>query len=533
MDPELKAALRGLKPGSKEYQAALKKYTTDKAAREENAAAASALRQRGSEDAAAKRKREDDDAGAERSRKERAEKDERDRLTGIVTAGSVATGLGSGLVGAKYADKVASKAADDVLAARGEGVTRLAKAARAINPQSPNATGLYRDIGTAADKSGVLNPRVSPYGTSLIGGGLLAGGAYSSFDRAPQAKSDIERAIWTGTGYGEMSAGAKMLADSIRRFANPTRTLPTDDVAAIEGARRIGASGKTSALTPGAGAPGFGQAPATPPPAKPGPNLGTKADLYQQAKARNLKVTSRMTKGEIASTLATAIRKQGGKAVSDAPKALIPAAVGYGVFDALRSPAQAGEGGEASAPMSAPGAAAVGAGAAGATGLGIEGARRLAQGPLGQAMMKGIGRVAGPVGAAMTAYDVGRGAYDEAVKPDSLINGPETGAMPQTPGNPGFMAQQQAAARSAYGQPPELASAQSLHVPEMPADDGGFDQLIAASQDDPELAQMLRDAILARVQQSNEQQIPNAMASQAVSSQGDPMASALRNMAMR
>jgi hypothetical protein len=85
-----------------------------------------------------------------------------------------------------------------------------------------------------------------PLGTGLTGLGLVGAGAYSTFARAPESKSDIERAIWTGTGYGELGAGAKMLADSARRYRNPNLTLPTDDLAAVEGAQRMGAGGRVA-----------------------------------------------------------------------------------------------------------------------------------------------------------------------------------------------------------------------------------------------------------------------------------------------
>lgn len=358
-------------------------------------------------------------------------------------------------------------------------------------------------------------------------------------------------------GEGEAMARINAARDYAKRMddADETRGLAQ----AVR--KNVGGPAPTIDLTANEVKPAV--APPKPQAALPPPETPTSAEAKIRHRdrlvtaAREAGATGQMTKSEAAHFLAKSLTDSNRGAVAKAlgvangpnlqtrllevaktmaskpgTSVIIPGAIGYSVYDALRSPAQAGEDGEASSPMSAPGAAAVGAGAAGATGLGIEGVRRLAQGPLGQAMMKGIGRVAGPVGAAMTAYDVGRGAYDEAVKPDSLLNGPETGAMPSAPGNSGFMAQQQAAARSAYGQPPELASAQSLQVPEMPADDGGFEQLIAASEQDPELAQMLKDAILARVQQSNEQQIPNAVASQAVV-QGDPMAAALRGMSQR
>lgn len=189
----------------------------------------------------------------------------------------------------------------------------------------------------------------------------------------------------------------------------------------------------------------------------------------------------------------------------------------------------------AAEPVSRGTAAAAGVGAAGATAGGIEGARRLARGPLGRALARVGGRVLPPIGAAMSAYDLGNMAVEENAKPDSLINGPEQGSMPATPGNPGFMRGQQDAARSAYGQPPEFASTSALQLPEPPAEgqESEFDRLVTASQEDPELAQMLRDAILARVGEAQMEQIPNAMASQAVASRGDPMASMLRNYAQR
>lgn len=273
MDPELKALLRSMKPGSREYQATVNKYMTDKAAREGAVAERSARIQREQDDAAAARERQALEQRAAQEALSRldpelqtqlsgvqpgspewqtvvndfaARKAAEEQQTGMVAAGSVAGGLGVGLLGAKYANTVATDAADKVLASRGEGLSKLAGAARAIDPNAPGSQGLYRDIGNAAQRSGVTNPRVMPLGTGLTGLGLLGAGAYSSFDRAPNSKSDVERAIWTGTGYGELGAGVKMLADSARRYGNPNVTLPTDDLAAVEGAQRMGAGGRVA-----------------------------------------------------------------------------------------------------------------------------------------------------------------------------------------------------------------------------------------------------------------------------------------------
>jgi hypothetical protein len=233
------------------------------------------------------------------------------------------------------------------------------------------------------------------------------------------------------------------------------------------------------------------------------------------------------------------------KAMASKPGAsvIIPGTIGYSVYDALRSPAEAGEGDEASEPMSRPAAATAGAGAAAATGGAIASGRalasRLASGPLGVAL-RGVGRVAGPVGAALGAYDLGNMAVEENQNPANfaLTNGLPEGNFPKPPGNPEFFARQQQQAQSAYGDPgqPSAPAPQPEPVEPPPDDAGGseFDRLVTASQQDPELAAMLRDAILARVQQANEQMVPNAMASQAVASRGaDPMAAALRNFAQR
>jgi hypothetical protein len=149
---------------------------------------------------------------------------------------------------------VATGVSERVLGARAAEVRRLAASGRAIDPTAPGARGLYSDVASAASKSGVTNPRVVPYGTGMIGAGLVGAGLYSTLDRAPQSKGDAERALWTGAGYGEMGAGVKMLADSTRRYRNPAVALPADDLAAIEGARRMGEGGKLGPLTPASSA---------------------------------------------------------------------------------------------------------------------------------------------------------------------------------------------------------------------------------------------------------------------------------------
>jgi hypothetical protein len=226
---------------------------------------------------------------------------------------------------------------------------------------------------------------------------------------------------------------------------------------------------------------------------------------------------------------------------------IIPATIGYSVYDAMRTPAEAGEGEEISEPMSRPAAAAAGTGAAAATGGAIAGgkalASRLASGPLGSALRttgRVAGRVAGPVGLGLAAYDVANIIAAGATPAPANDAFAEQYARTHPRFDPEAIKAERMQARQAMRTPmenPAPPEAPPMPLAETPSPSDGmseFDQLVMASEQDPELAAMLRDAILARVQQANEQQIPNAMASQAVASRGsDPMAMALRNFAQR
>src|SRR4030067_21476 len=153
MDPEVRARLRGLSPGSREYQAAIDAYNREKAAQREREMG---LRQQEEEQRAAREERR-------------------------VTAGR----------------------------GRAGGATReRAGTARGINPASPGARAAYGDVVSAAERGNLLR-RPIPWGTGLMAGGLAGMGAYSTFGRAPEARSDIERALWTGTGDGEGGAGTE------------------------------------------------------------------------------------------------------------------------------------------------------------------------------------------------------------------------------------------------------------------------------------------------------------------------------------
>lgn len=238
-----------------------------KARRDEAAAEAKAKREAAAADAQANRDAEKAKNDAILASKAAEEKQQRDIQTGAVEAGSVATGLGLGLGGGKIADYYGNKATLKEMGARVPETSNLAASSRAIDPAAPAARALHTDISNVAKARGLGNNPV-PWGTSALGASLLGMGAYSTFDRAPDAKSDIERAIWNGTGYGELTAGAKTLAGSLGRYKNPGMSYPADDLAAIESSHRIAKGGKLTPAVASRGAPPYTPpaAPAAPPP---------------------------------------------------------------------------------------------------------------------------------------------------------------------------------------------------------------------------------------------------------------------------
>lgn len=374
-------------------------------------------------DAKAKRDREDAEAKRIRDSQTATEQQARDAQTGAILAGSVATGLGTGFGGAKMAEHFATPAAQQEMTARAGQLKNLASTIRAVNPQGADAPSLYKDAVAAAD-AGKLTKTPVPWGTVPTGLGLAGFGAYSTWDRAPNSKSDTERALWTGTGYGEMSAGTKMLYDSMRRYNNPGVAYPADDLAAVMSARRMANGGPMTSVAPPASAPAYTppQAPPPPPPPPPpeDPVLRTPSDrLSSAARAAGAKgkLSKSMAAGYLTSAnindanraaVAAELGAKPGQQISTIVKRLaasrtpssmlIPAAVGYGVYDALKNPAQADDG-STPAPKSTAEALAYGTGAGAATAGAVKGgesiAQRLMQSKFGAAVIPAIGKAVG------------------------------------------------------------------------------------------------------------------------------------------
>lgn len=248
MDPELKARLRGLSPGSREYQAAIDAFNRERAAQRERDARLQQEQEQARADREERRLSAERERSATTEREQRTAREEAERQSAMVTAGATGGGLGAGVTGGYLADRYATPRYRAEMAARSGQISDLARTARSIDPASPAARAAYSDVVAAAERGNLLR-RPLPWGTGTMAAGLAGMGAYSTFGRAPESRSDVERALWTGTGYGELGAATKLAAGSINRYRNPGVAYPAADVAAIEGSRRMAEGGELRPLT--------------------------------------------------------------------------------------------------------------------------------------------------------------------------------------------------------------------------------------------------------------------------------------------
>ena len=359
IDPELKALLRGVPRGSEEYRKIIQKYNSDKAAMEAQRTALAAEQERARIELEARNAREAKataDAAALKAAEQKAAEEaarlaaqkKADADAAMLTAESAGGGLVAGLLGTKVADWMANAKHAKEMQARIDALKPLAESARAIDPTAPNARGIYGDIAAAA-KSGRAGKLPVPWGTGGLAAALAGLGAYSTLHRAPEAKTADEKALWTGGGYAEGAAGAKMAADSFRRYRNPGLSYPLEDIAAIEGAKRMAAGGELGPVAPLApepkGVPEPTAAPVEPAPVK--PDYGAMSHRERQAAYRaafGTKTAPNVTSDELrrALEIGKPITK---KAISaKLLSALLPAGVAMDVYDSMTSPASAADG---------------------------------------------------------------------------------------------------------------------------------------------------------------------------------------------
>jgi hypothetical protein len=416
----------------------------------------------------------------------------------------------AGFLAGHAAGKSFGKSFDMPPKERAKGVNKLAESIRKLDKTAPASKAAQAAAVDTYDKT--LRRGRSPaqfIGPAVLGGMSLATQAGSQYADDPYLKEGLNLAA-NAERYGAGGMALQQVIDTLRGGAEARRAVDPLDVSTIEAARReVNAGGKFDKVQ---GA--LRDQPPAPPAAK-APNPGTRDALYRDAKARGLPVNTRMKKGELETIMAKALR-----ASSKAPKAIVPLAVGAGVYDAMRTPAAAAEG-EAPA-MATPGAAAAAGGAAAAaTGGLMAGGRAIAdramQSPAIATVLRGLGRVAGPAAGALTAYDAGSAVLGGLAQGEDVAGA--DAALRQ--GNPSFHGQQEALRQGAYGETPA--------APEPPAE---LQQLVETAEQDPELAEMLKALLLERVEEANADPMANAMASQAVAQQGG-VADALRTLAMR
>jgi len=331
----------------------------------------------------------------------------------------------------------------------------------------PPALGLYvghrqaagieaRQAGMAARGQASMSAgrRYAPYAArSML---FLPEGYYLRNSVAPTIASETGRDLTSAAGTGMMLAGGGLLGEGAVKALTPQD----------RGGPRLPAPPTPPApAAPAAAA----AAPATPSPTGPRPHAdrlisaaraaGAKGPLTKATAASyletNLNPENRAAAAaelgikpgrNFASRISTAVRNMANtRGVSSV---LLPVAAGAMAYDAASSEAEAA----GATPAEATGRGALAGGAAAGTTYGIS---KLAPYAMDAISKTPLGRVAAralpPAAAALTAYDIGNMAAEENARPDTMLHGPEEGTMPATPGNPQFMARQQALARQTRG----------------------------------------------------------------------------------
>ena len=358
----------------------------------------------------------------------------------------------------------------------------------------------------------------------LAMGTLLAGVGATQRALAPELTDNpIGQDVIRGLGGLETGVGTGLAIQQIGSMMKGVPQPSAKDVAAID----------TPPTTP--------NAPASPQPAPAAPpKPGTKAALLAEAKARELPVNSRMKKSEIEQQLAKALKANKGKRMTGGRtlKALGPIGAGLMAYDAVTSDAEAADGTLTAGNMAK--GAAVGT-AAGGTAYGMD---RLVNALKGAApnLTRSIG-----AGGVMTLPDAIGSQFDDYTQ-DELTSGSnklynQQARLQDATGLPDWlMGQNVAEARNmaqvpernparvyenAYqpsGEPSGYAGgthampdgsvmadsemqppAQEQPVQEPPPDAADFEALSQAFEQDPEIADLLREYVKSRIDMSQYQ----------------------------
>jgi len=412
---------------------------------------------------------------------------------------------------------------------RASNVKTLADRLRNINRSSPTARHEMGATVQTYDRGKAFRSPMQWAGPAGLGALSLATQAGAEYADDPYMKEGLNLAATAErTGAGGMML--QQLINTLRGKAKVKDAINPDDVTEIETARRVLKDKTPTAETQTAAQPD-----------KPTPKPGTKAALYAEAKARELPVNSTMKKAEIEAVLSKAYKTSKGKRVTGGRtmKALGPIGAGLMAYDAVTSDAESADGTLTAGNMAK--GAAVGTAAGGS----VYGMDRLLNALKGTApnLVRSIG-----AGGAMTLPTEISNAFDDYT-PDELTAGSnrllnQQARFQEATGLPDWlMGQNVAEARdmatvpernlarvyenayapggepSGYGgthvmpdgtvmadsemQPP--VQEQPAPVQEPPAETADFEALSQAFEQDPEIADLLREYVKSRIDMSQYQ----------------------------
>lgn len=219
---------------------------------------------------------------------------------------------------------------------RGQNVKTLADRLRNLDKTSPTSRAEMGATVQTYDRGKAVRSPMQYAGPAALGAMSLATQAGAEYADDPYLKEGLNLAA-NAERYGAGGMMLQQLFDTLHGKSKANKAVNPDDVVEIETARRtLKGKNPTPLETKAAAQPATAAAP------KP----GTKAALLAEAKARDLPVNTRMKKSEIEQQLAKALKSNKGKRMTGSRtlKAAGPVGAGLLAYDAVTSNAEAADG---------------------------------------------------------------------------------------------------------------------------------------------------------------------------------------------
>lgn len=417
----------------------------------------------------------------------------------------------------------------------------LARNVRTIDPDAPDAQSRYRAAHRTARRKGFYSPRRG-FGTLMPGLAMAGIGALGRFGIAPNVEEESARDALTDLGQATMTSGLTQLGGQYALNKSAGDVVSAESMQTFDEARersKAAPAPPRNALE----AAGPRRQPPAPVPTETTAQPAQNAERLRRAvRAAGGANAGKMTKAQASQWLQenmtaenrTAIARElnvnpgrnfatrlSGKIRDLAsttrrlPAILAPVAAGGLAYDAVTSPAEAGDG-EVTNVDRAKGAAAGGV-AAGTTAGAMYGMNKLARSGVGRA----VGRLAPP----LAALELGRMTADEMQNPSSELDDPVMGpqvdaALADVDAYQQRREMAQVPERNPYSDPRNLLNAQELQIPDdIPVDGGGQNALSAAepmTQDEfgqalDQFLQLMMEEQQAQMGQQQQQQPPQQM----------------------